>query len=266
MKLGIAGRLAALFIDSKLTPLLIAASLLIGIGAVALLPREEEPQIVVPMIDVFVGMPGASPAEIEQRVTKPMEKLLWEVPGVEYVYSTSSSAMSMVIVRFRVGEDEERALVRLNDKLHANYDRIPPGASTPLIKPHSIDDVPVLALTLSSDRYDHAELRRLAAALQTEIKQIPNVSDVTLIGGTRRELRIDVDPARAVAYGLAPASIVPPIQQANTQLPAGAITSANREAIVETGGFIRNADDAKRIVLGARNGRPIYLGDVADVR
>jgi multidrug efflux pump subunit AcrB len=266
VKQGIAGRLAALFIDSKLTPLLVVASLVIGAGAIALLPREEEPQIVVPMIDVFVGMPGASPAEVEQRVTKPMEKLLWEIPGVEYVYSTSSAGMSMVIVRFRVGEDEARAIVRVNDKLHANDDRIPAGVSTPLIKPRSIDDVPVLALTLSSPRYDHTSLRALAAQLQNEIKQVPDVSDVTLIGGTRRQLRIDLDPARVAAYGLAPASIIPAVQQANTQLPAGALTAGNQETLVETGGFIANADDAKRIVLGVRNGRPIYLGDVAEVR
>ncbi|MGZ4809047.1 MAG: efflux RND transporter permease subunit, partial [Thermoanaerobaculia bacterium] len=137
---GIAGRLAAAFIESKLTPLLIGASMLIGLGAVALLPREEEPQIIVPMVDVFVQMPGASPREVEQRVTKPMEKFLREIPGVEYVYSTSSAGVSMVIVRFRVGEDEEKAIVRLNQKLHANADLIPPGAYGPLVKPRSIDD------------------------------------------------------------------------------------------------------------------------------
>jgi len=262
---GIAGRLAAVFIESKLTPLLIAASLLIGAGAVALLPREEEPQIVVPMIDVFVQMPGMSPREVEQRITKPMEELLWEIPGVEYVYSTSSAGMSMVVVRFKVGEDEERAIVRLNQKLNANADLIPPGAYGPLVKPRSIDDVPILALTLSSDRYDHFALRRVAAQLQTEIKQVNDVSSVQIIGGLRRQLRVTVDPARVAAYGLAPAPIVRMIQQANTQLPAGAFASNNQEMLVETGGFIRNADDAKRIVLGARNGRPVYLGDVAAI-
>jgi len=262
---GIAGRLASAFIESKLTPLLIGASLLIGIGAVALLPREEEPQIVVPMVDVFVQMPGASPREIEQRVTKPMEKFLWEIPGVEYIYSTSSAGTSMVVVRFKVGEDEERALVRLNQKLHANSDLIPPGAIGPLVKPRSIDDVPILGLTLSSDRYDHLALRRVAAQLQTEIKQVPDVSAVQIIGGLRRQLRVTLDPARVAAYGLAPAPIVSTIQQANTQLPAGAFASSNREVLVETGGFIRNAGDAKRIVVGARAGRPVYLGDVADV-
>ncbi len=262
---GIAGRLASIFIESKLTPLLIAASLLIGVGAVALLPREEEPQIVVPMIDVFVQMPGVSPREVEQRVTKPMEKLLWEIPGVEYVYSTSSAGMAMVVVRFKVGEDEERAIVRLNQKLSANADLVPPGASPPLVKPRSIDDVPILALTLSSSRYDHFALRRVAAQLQTEIKQVNDVSSVQIIGGLRRQLRVTVDPARVAAYGLAPLPIVRMIQQANTQLPAGAFASSNQEMLVETGGFIRNADDARRIVVGARNGRPVYLGDVAAI-
>src|SRR5512136_2229338 len=162
-KRGFAGKFAHAFIDSKLTPLIIAASILLGVGAVLLLPREEEPQIIVPMIDLFVSMPGASAAEVEQRVTRPMEKLLWEVPGVEYLYSTSSPGMSMVIVRFRVGEAEEAALVRLNQKLQANFDLIPPGASPPLVKPRSIDDVPILALTLWSKRYSDFELRRIAA-------------------------------------------------------------------------------------------------------
>ena len=128
---GAAGRLAAAFIHSKLTPLVIIASLLLGLYAVLALPREEEPQIIVPMIDVFVGMPGASPSEVEQRVTRPLEKLLWEIPGVEYLYSTSSPGQAMIIVRFLVGEDEQRALVRLNQKLAANVALIPRGASSP---------------------------------------------------------------------------------------------------------------------------------------
>ena len=144
---GAAGRLAAAFINSKLTPLFISASLALGALAVVALPREEEPQIIVPMVDVFVEMPGATPADVEQRVTRPMEQLLWEVPGVEYVYSTSSPGQSMVVVRFTVGEAEEAALVRLNQKLAANADRIPPGVVGPIVKPRSIDDVPIMAVT-----------------------------------------------------------------------------------------------------------------------
>jgi multidrug efflux pump subunit AcrB len=265
MKRGLAGSLAASFIESKLTPLVIAASLLIGVGAVLLLPREEEPQIVVPMVDVFVEMPGASPKEVEQRVTAPMEKLLWEIPGVEYIYSTSSAGTSMAVVRFKVGENEENALVRLNEKLHANADRIPPGAIGPLVKPRSIDDVPVLALTLASDRYDHFMLRRIAAELQTAIKQIANVSEVTIIGGTRRQLRIQIDPARLAAHGLSPARVADVLQQANSESDSGAFASNDRDVLVKTGGFIRNADDARRIVIAAVNGRPVYLGDVTTI-
>ncbi len=265
MKRGIAGSLAASFIESKLTPLVIAASLLIGVGAVLLLPREEEPQIVVPMVDVFVEMPGASPKEVEQRVTAPMEKLLWEIPGVEYIYSTSSAGTSMAVVRFKVGENEENALARLNEKLHANADRIPPGAIGPLVKPRSIDDVPVLALTLASDRYDHFMLRRIAAELQTAIKQIANVSEVTIIGGTRRQLRVQIDPARLAAHGLSPARVASVLQQANSESDGGAFASNDRDVLVKTGGFIRNADDARHIVVAAVNGRPVYLGDVTTI-
>ena len=160
-EIGIAGKLAGAFIQSKLTPLIVAASILLGIGAVVMLPREEEPQIIVPMIDVMVQMPGASSKEIEERVTKPMEKLLWEIPGVEYIYSTSSPGMSLAIVRFKVGQNEEDAIVRLNQKMFANFDLIPPGATPPLVKPRSIDDVPILALTLSGANYDHFTLRRV---------------------------------------------------------------------------------------------------------
>src|SRR3954471_14074440 len=207
--IGIAGRLAGAFIRSKLTPLLIAASILLGVGAVELLPREEEPQIVVPMIDVLVGMPGASANEVEERVTRPMEKLLWEIPGVEYIYSTSSPGSALAIVRFRVDEDEEGAIVRLNQKLLANVDLIPPGASRPIVKPRSIDDVPVLALTLWSDRYDAYTLRQLAAEVHDAIKEVPDVSEVRMIGGERRQARVVLDGARMAAFGVAPATIGP---------------------------------------------------------
>ena len=157
-KRGFAGRFSALFIDSKLTPILVVASILLGLFAVRMLPREEEPQINVPMIDVIVEMPGADAAEVENRVTRPMEKLLWEVPGVEYLYSASSRGGALVIVRFVVGTHIEEALVRLNQKLETNFDRIPHGVGKPLVKPRTIDDVPVLALALHSATQDHLTL------------------------------------------------------------------------------------------------------------
>src|SRR4051794_36141554 len=151
---GIAGRIAGTFIQSKLTPLFIIASMALGAVAIVALPREEEPQIIVPMVDVFVEMPGATPSEVEQRITRPTEQLLWEVPGVEYLYSTSAPGQALIVVRFKVDEPLEPALVRLNQKLAANADRsIPPGVIGPLVKPRSIDDVPILAVTVWSEHY-----------------------------------------------------------------------------------------------------------------
>ncbi len=264
-RLGIAGTIARTFIDSRLTPLIVIASLLLGVGAVLLLPREEEPQIVVPMVDVFVQMPGATSKEVEQRVTSPMEKLIWEIPGVEYLYSTSSPELAMVVVRFKVGENEENAIVRLNQKLFANADLIPPGASTPLIKPRSIDDVPILALTLSSDRYDHYTLRRIAAQIHEEIKQVSNVSEVRIIGGLRRQMRVTLDVTRLSAYGIAPGSVAAMLDQSNRNLQSGAYSSQNQEYVVETGTFLASVDEVNQVVVGVHEGRPVYLRDVASV-
>ena len=265
-KRKLAGRLAEAFIDSRLTPLIIIASMLLGIGAVLLLPREEEPQIVVPMIDVFVQMPGATAREVEQRVTGPMEKLIWEVPGVEYIYSTSSPGLSMAVVRFRVGENEEQSIVRINQKMSANFDLIPPGASPPLIKPRSIDDVPILALTLSSSTYDHFTLRRIAAQLHDAIKEVPNVSEVRIIGGERRQVRVSLDTTRMAAYGIAPNVLAASLQPSNTQVRAGSFSSQNVEQLVETDGFFRNKEEVEDAVVGVFNNRPVHLRDVAGVQ
>ncbi|MDH3492767.1 MAG: efflux RND transporter permease subunit, partial [Acidobacteriota bacterium] len=264
-EVGIAGKLARGFIQSKLTPLLVVASVLLGIGAIFMLPREEEPQIIVPMIDVMVEMPGASAKEVEERVTKPMEKLLWEIPGVEYIYSTSSTGASIAIVRFKVGQDEENAIVRLNQKMFANLDLIPPGASSPLIKPRSIDDVPILALTLSSPRYDHYTLRRVAAQITDQIKEINDVSEVKLIGGQRRRVRVLLDESKMSSRNVAAVSIIPMLQQSNQALISGKFSAQNKEAVVETGNFLTSAEDVEKIVVGVFGGRPVFLRDVATV-
>jgi multidrug efflux pump subunit AcrB len=264
-RLGPAGRFARLWISSKLTPLLITGALLIGAFAVWKLPREEEPQIIVPMIDVFVEMPGASAREVEERITKPMEKLLWEIPGVEYIYSTSSPGTSMAVVRFLVGQDEEKSIVRLNQKLFANFDLIPPGASQPLVKPRSIDDVPILALTLSSDRYGDFELRRIAAQVHDTVKQVPDVAAVQIIGGQRREVRIVLDEAKLAAYALAPLQVAGALGLSNRRLSAGQFSTANREVLLETGEFLRNAEDVRNVVVGLANGRPVFVRNVAEV-
>jgi multidrug efflux pump subunit AcrB len=263
--LGPAGKFAGAWIGSKLTPLVIAGSLLLGAFAVWKLPREEEPQIIVPMVDVFVQMPGASAHEVEERVTKPMEKLLWEIPGVEYIYSTSSPGLSMAIVRFLVGQDEEKAIVRLNQKLNANLDLIPPGASLPLVKPRSIDDVPILALTLWSKRYGDFELRRIAAQVDDTIGQTPDISAVALIGGQRREIRITLDPLRLGGYNVSPLQVVGALGLSNRRMRSGEFASGNRQYLLETGQFLRTAEDVRNVVAGVANDKPIFVHDVAQV-
>lgn len=262
---GLAARLVRFFIDSKLTPLVVIASVLLGAGAVVLLPREEEPQIVVPMIDIFVQAPGMSAKEVEERVTKPMEKLLWEIPGVEYIYSKSSPGMAVAVVRFYVGQNEEEAIVRLNQKMFANFDLIPPGVSQPLIKPRRIDDVPILALTLHSRRYDHFTLRRVAAQLHDAIKQVNDVSEVTIIGGQRRQVLVQLDALKLSAHGVDALQLLQRLQSANRQQKAGSFTSGNRELLVETGGFLRDADDVGAVVVGVHASKPVYLRDVAAI-
>lgn len=265
-EIGIAGKLAGAFIQSKLTPLIIAAAAVLGIGAVVMLPHEEEPaEFIVPMIDVMVQMPGSTSKEVEERVTKPMERLLWEIPGVEYVYSTSSPGMSMAIVRFKVGQNEEDAIVRLNQKMSANMDMIPQGASPPLVKPRSIDDVPILALTLSSNNYDHVTLRRVAAEVSEQIKQIVDVSEVKIIGGQRRQVRVLLDDAKMSSRNIAAAAIIPMLQQSNQQRTSGTFSNRNRETIVETGSFMTSAEDVGNVVVGVFNDRPVFLRDVADI-
>ncbi len=257
--------MASHFIDSKLTPILVAASLLLGVFAVLMLPREEEPQIKVPMIDVLVAMPGASAHEIENRVTRPMEKLLWEIPGVEYLYSTASPGADVTIVRFKVGTDPESALVRLDQKLQANLDRIPQGVTAPLIKPRTIDDVPILALTFHSARYDHATLRRLALQVDDTVKAIPLVAETKVIGGRDRKIRVLLDPQKLASRNLSTGPLVPMIEQANARVQAGSVAFGNRETLLEAGDFLRNADDVGRVVVGVWGGHPVYLRDVAQV-
>jgi multidrug efflux pump subunit AcrB len=264
-RIGIAGKIAHAFIQSKLTPLIVIASLLLGLFAVIVTPREEEPQIVVPMIDVTVTYPGASAREVEERVTRPMEKLLWEIKGVEYIYSIVKPGFNLTIVRFYVGESMEDSLVKLYNKLMSNYDRIPPGVSQPMVKARSIDDVPILTLTLWSEspRISGYELRRVALELCTEIKKGQNVAEFTVAGGQRRQARVSLDPARLKAYNASAFQIMDALAKSNYSLPSGAYPSQNREILVDTGGLLASIDEVGRVVVGVHNGRPVYLKDVA---
>ena len=259
----IAGAIAGQFINSKLTPLFILFSLLLGGFAILRTPREEEPQIVVPMLDVFVAMPGASAAEVEQRASIPMERLLREVPGVEYVYSISRPGMSMLVVRFLVGTKEEDAIIKAYNKLYSNFDRIPQGVSQPIIKVRSIDDVPIFAVTLWGKNYDSYQLRQIAGELDSQLKQIDDVSETKIIGGLPRQVRVTLDTQKLAAYGMTPGAVVAQLEQANARGEAGSFSRGNQEFAVDAGRFLGTAADLQQIVVGVSQGKPVYLRDVA---
>jgi multidrug efflux pump subunit AcrB len=264
-KHGVAGAIAHVFADSKLTPLLVVVSALLGLFALLLLPREEEPQIRVPMADVMVAMPGASASEVESRLSAPLERLLWEIPGVEHVYSTSQPGRSLVSVRFQVGEDVERSLVRLHQKLQANAPRIPPGASPPVVKARSIDDVPILALTFHSPTLDQLALRRVAAEVAGHVKRLPAVSETTLTGGYRRRVRVHLERGALAARSLAPSDVLAALGRSNQRSNSGSLTVADQDVIVETGTLFTSAEDVGAVVVGVHAGTPVRISDVARV-
>ncbi len=262
--LGLAGRLAQAFLNSKLTPLVIVASLALGVFAVAIIPREEDPQILVPMLDITTAMPGASPAEVEERVTLPIEKLVHQISGVEYVYSTSRPGQSLVIVRFLVGTPQEDALIKVYSKLYSNFDQAVPGVTQPIIKARSIDDVPILAVTLWGEHYDGYRLRAIADEVQHNIEQVPDVSESTVIGGLPRTMRVMLNAEKLNAYGLSPLAVVGHLQAANARLQAGSFSANNREIRVDAGNLFVDRKDLESVVVAVDHGRPVYLSDVAD--
>ncbi len=264
-ELGISGRFAGKFINSKLTPLFIILTILLGTFAVVVTPREEEPQIVVPMIDIFVGLPGATPQEVEERLIRPLEKLVWEIPGVEYLYGTSSPEQGMLIVRFKVGQDLERALTRIGEKLEHHKEKAPPGTVGPFVKNRSIDDVPIMALTFWSHQYDHYQLRRVAAQAADEIKSIDDVSELTVIGGRPRAVRVEFDPAKLAGFNLSLFELMQQLSAGNQLFGSGRTTRGDRDLLIETGSFFKTPEEVRRLVVGVRGGRPIHLADVATV-
>jgi len=265
INLGIAGNIAKRFITSKITPLLLVASLLIGVAAAILTPKEEDPQIVVPMVDIFIPYPGAPVKEVERKVTTRFEKLIWEIKGIDYVYSVTKPGMSLIIARFKVGEDMEDSLVKLYNKLMSNMDKLPPGALQPLVKPKDINDVPIVTLTLWSEDKTPYELRRIAKELCLQLKQIDNVSKTWIIGGDTRRFKVIVDRDKLKNYHLSLLQVAQAIKSANVKVNAGKITENNTEFPVEAGEFIKTIDDLKNIVVGVYRGKPIYLKNVAEV-
>lgn len=266
IKVGPSGSIAHYFLKNKLTLLIVLTSLLLGVFAVLMTPREEEPQIVVPMVDVIVPYPGATPEEVETRVVTPLEKIFWEIPKVEYVYSTSSQNFGMIIVRFLVNSNETEAMVRIYDKLKGNKELLPKGALEPIIKLHSIDDVPVLSLTLWGENNDYYKLTRVAQEIELKLREIKDVSQVEVIGSQNREMSVFLDPAKLSSYSLSPLSISQSLSAFNSRMPAGTIVGENEEIKIEAGSWLKNLEDVSSVLVGFYSGKPVYLGDVAEVK
>jgi len=264
-RLGLSGRIAAFFIGSKLTPLIMAGALLLGLFAVIATPREEEPQIVVPMADVWLPFPGASAQVVEEQLTKPFERKISEIKGVEYVYSVSRPGGALIIVRFYVGQQMEQSLVDLYDKLMSNQDLVPPGAEPFVVKPKDVNDIPIVTITLSSERYGEFELHQLAEQVLEETKKVAGTSGGFIVGGRSRELRVQIDPARLKAYGLTPLHIAAVIRGENRALPTGRFDNRNQNFLVQTGRFIRSRKDLEGLVVGVNDQRPVYLRQVAEI-
>ncbi len=266
-KLSFTARIVRLFIESRLSPLILIASLLMGLAALLLTPREEEPQIVVPVMDVFVEAPGASVDEVEKLVATPLEQKLWEIPGVEYVYSMSMPGRAIATVRYYVGEDREDSLLKIWSKLMSNRDLIPPFVTSWTVKPVEIDDVPIVLLTLSSPdpAYGSYELRRIAEELLDKIGQVKDTGKLWIAGGERRTLRIYPDPARLAAHHLSLLELMQALQRANFHLQAGEFDHRDRRVRLEAGSFWHTREEAAATVVGHDHGRPVYLREVAEL-
>ncbi|ABC83638.1 efflux RND transporter permease subunit [Anaeromyxobacter dehalogenans] len=264
-RLGLPGRLARAFLHSKLTPLLVVASLALGVAAVMLTPREEEPQIVVPLVDVLVPFPGATAREVESQLTTPLERRLWGLPGVEYLYSTSMPSAALVTVRFKVNEPLEPSLVKVHHELHAHPELLPAGALPPVVRALGIDDVPFLTLTLHGEPLPAGQLRTLGEEVARELAAVPETAQVRVLGGARRVVRVEPQPDRLRTLGVSIAELQPALAAAQGQLPAGALVDAGARVQVEADGFVRSARDLRRVVVAVRGDRPVYLEDVARV-
>ena len=263
--MGISGRVARAFLRSKLTPLVTIAALAVGLIGILATPREEEPQISVPMIDVIAALPGASPRESENLLARPIEQRMLEIPGVDHVYTLSADGYAMVTVRFKVGEDQERSVTKVQAKLAGAMDQAPAGALPPLVKPHSIDDVPVFALTLHGAGYDANTLRQLAVHLEDEIRTVPQVAETFVVGGSPKQFRVTLDPARLASSGVTPGEVAVALEGANARLQAGELSAADQVYQIDVGAPLATPADVGSVVVATRGGAPVYLRNVADV-
>ncbi|WP_283687045.1 efflux RND transporter permease subunit [Dysgonomonas sp. Marseille-Q5470] len=265
MENGISGKIAGAFIKSKLSILLMLAFMLLGLFSIYFIPREEEPQIEVPMADIMIGYPGATPQEVESGVVQPIEKIISNIKGVEHVYSTSMNGMGMLTVQFYVGEDVERSLVKLYNEMMKNMDRMPQGATMPLVKSRAIDDVPALAFTFWSDKIGDYQIRQVAEVVSNEIKKIPDVAQVNIVGGQSRQVKVMLDKDKMAQSKLDFGAIAQSLQANNAQMQSGNIVTGDMVYSVQTGNFFANVDDVKNLIVGTNDNQPVYLYQIAEV-
>lgn len=262
---GIISRIVQAFLSSRLSILLSIFVIGLGAAAVFVTPREEEPQIVVPIADVYVKAPGASAEEVEKLVTTPLERLLWQIDGVEYVYSVSRRGGALVTVRFFVGEDRERSLVKLHNAIMMNQDLVPSIVQSWLVKPVEIDDVPIVNLTLYSEIYGDHELRRIAEELFAQLSKLEDISRITLTGGRSREIRVELLRDRMAGYHVSPLEVYEALQGTDTSITAGSYHQENKEIVLRSDLFLNSPQDVSKVVVGVFDGRPVYLRDVARI-
>ncbi|GAB0055846.1 Multidrug resistance protein MdtB [Candidatus Magnetaquicoccaceae bacterium FCR-1] len=263
--LGVAGSMAKTFIHSPLSPLLLFACLAMGIMGLILTPRQEDPQISVPMVDIFVRYTGASADQVSTLVAEPLERIMSEIKGVKHVYSASLRGQAMVTVEFDVGQDMEASLVKLYDKLESHMDLIPPDVTKPLVKPKAVDDVPVVTLTLWSNDVDDSSLRILALDVLQKLNEVENASQSFVVGGRPEQIRVEVSPERLSGYGITLDQIAQTIRTANSEKGLGSVESSDMGFQVYSGAFLKNAHDVARLMIGTHGDQPIRVRDVAEV-
>ncbi|MEO5373499.1 MAG: efflux RND transporter permease subunit [Alphaproteobacteria bacterium] len=257
--------MARTFIHSPLSPLLLLAALAMGILGLLITPRQEDPQISVPMVDVFFGYPGASADQVASLAVDPLERMMSEIPGVKHVYSVSQRGQGMVTVEFDVGEVMETSLVKLYDKLNSNMDKVPPGVTPPMVKPKGVDDVAVVTLTLWSHDVGDEQLRLIGLDVIQRLKEVANTSQSFLVGGRSEELRIEVHPERLKGFGIVLDQIAETVKNANSERATGRVEAGDGTYKIHTGAFLTKASDVERLVVGVRNGSPVYVRDIARV-
>ncbi|MDM8565171.1 efflux RND transporter permease subunit [Candidatus Halobeggiatoa sp. HSG11] len=264
-KLGLAGKVAKAFIHSPLSPLLFFAMLFMGILGLMLTPRQEDPQISVPMVDIFVQYPGASAKQVSSLALDPLQRIMTEIPDVKHVYSAAEHGQGIVTIQFEVGEELEHSIFKVHDKIQSNLEKIPPGVMPPLVKPKGIDDVPVVALTLWSDNLDDGALRILALEVMQSLKGITNTGQSFVVGGRSEQVLVEVKPERLSGFGISIGQVAQTIKTANNETKAGNVESGNTHFTVYTGKFLSSAAEVKKLVVGTFKGAPVYVRDVANV-